>query len=45
MKIAVVADETKGIGKGITYALWTQDWGVAVLDKVAEAARDLSDDM
>lgn len=45
MKIAVVTGGAQGIGKGITQALLTQGWRVAVLDQDAEAVRDLSDEM
>lgn len=45
MKIAVVTGGAQGIGKGITQALLTQGWRVAVLDQDAEAVRDLSDEL
>jgi NAD(P)-dependent dehydrogenase (short-subunit alcohol dehydrogenase family) len=45
MKIAVVTGGGQGIGKGITQALLTQGWRVAVLDQDAEAVRDFSDEM
>ena len=45
MKIALVTGGAQGIGKGITQALLTQSWKVAVLDQDAEAVRDLSDEM
>jgi NAD(P)-dependent dehydrogenase (short-subunit alcohol dehydrogenase family) len=45
MKIALVTGGAQGIGKGITQALLTQGWKVAVLDQDAEAVRDLSDEM
>ena len=45
MKIAVVTGGAQGIGKGITQALLTQGWRVAVLDQDAAAVRDLSDEM
>lgn len=45
MKIAVVTGGAQGIGKGITQALLTQGWRLAVLDQDAEAVRDLSDEM
>lgn len=42
MKIAIVTGGAQGIGKGITQALLAQGWRVAVLDKDAEAVRDLT---
>lgn len=45
MKIAVVTGGAQGIGKGITQALLTQGWRVAVLDQDAEAVRDPSDEL
>jgi NAD(P)-dependent dehydrogenase (short-subunit alcohol dehydrogenase family) len=45
MKTAIVTGGAQGIGKGITAALLKQGWRVAVLDRDAEAVRDLSDEI
>jgi NAD(P)-dependent dehydrogenase (short-subunit alcohol dehydrogenase family) len=41
MKTAIVTGGAQGIGKGVTQALLTQGWRVAVLDRDAEAIADL----
>lgn len=45
MKTAIVTGGAQGIGKGITQALLTQGWRVAVLDRDAEAVRGLSSEL
>lgn len=42
MKTAIVTGGAQGIGKGIAQALLAQSWRVAVIDRDAEAVRDLS---
>lgn len=41
MNTAIVTGGAQGIGKGVTQALLTQGWRVAVLDRDAEAIADL----
>lgn len=45
MKIAIVTGGAQGIGKGVTQALLAQSWRVAVIDRDAEAVRDLTAEM
>lgn len=45
MKTAIVTGGAQGIGKGIAQALLAQSWRVAVIDRDAEAVRDLTTEM
>ena len=45
MKTAIVTGGAQGIGKGIAHALLAQSWRVAVIDRDAEAVRDLTVEM
>ncbi|SEJ20128.1 NAD(P)-dependent dehydrogenase, short-chain alcohol dehydrogenase family [Sphingobium sp. AP50] len=45
MKTAIITGGAQGIGKGIVQALLAQSWRVAVIDRDAEAVRDLTTEM
>lgn len=45
MKTAIITGGAQGIGKGIAQALLAQSWRVAVIDRDAEAVRDLTTEM